>query len=177
MTRRAVFLDRDGTVIVERHYLGDPAGVELMPRAAEGLAAWIRGGYRPVIVSNQSGVARGRFTLRDLARVNRRMEDLLRERGVRLAGIYCCPHHPDLTGPCSCRKPRPGLLARAAFELGLDLGASVMIGDSERDAEAGRRAGCRALVLGRDAADLLDAWRRVTGRASGRPSPTRRPRP
>ncbi|MBI4564922.1 MAG: HAD family hydrolase [Planctomycetes bacterium] len=171
MRRRAVFLDRDGTVIRDRPYQADPRGVELMPNAARGIRAWARAGYVPIIISNQSGIARALFGWDQLAAVNARMRKLLATEGVKIAAIYVCPHHVagkvrTYARSCGCRKPRPGLIRRAARELGIDLRGSFMIGDSLKDARAARAAGVRAIRLGVDASDLLDAARR--GRAAAR---------
>jgi D-glycero-D-manno-heptose 1,7-bisphosphate phosphatase len=101
-----------------------------------------------VVVTNQSGIARGFMTRRDVDRVNVKLRSGLAECGVKLDRIEICPHHPDLTGPCACRKPAPGMLITAAHALDVDLGESWMIGDHETDLEAGRAAGCRTgLVL------------------------------
>ena len=162
MKRRALFLDRDGTVIRNRPYLDTPSGVRLLPNAVRGLKAWIRAGYLPIVVTNQSGIARGLFTRRRLDEIHRRLIALLRDRGVELAGIYVCPHHPEgkisrYAKNCGCRKPKPGLLRRAARERRIDLRASVTVGDSVTDVAAGRAAGTRTILLGVDAKDLLDA--------------------
>jgi D-glycero-D-manno-heptose 1,7-bisphosphate phosphatase len=151
----AVFLDRDGTLIEDRHYLGDPDGVELLPNAVEGLRLMRQVGAALVVVTNQSGVARGYFDQSAVHAVNARVTELLAADGVELAGIYVCPHGP--TDGCDCRKPAPGLLLRAADELGLELASSYLVGDSERDVEAAKRAGATPLLLGSDAADLLEA--------------------
>ncbi len=144
---RALFVDRDGTVIRERGYLADPAGVELLPGAVEGLAALERAGYRIVIVTNQSGIARGLYDLADFEAVQQRVEDLLADRGVTVLGSYHCPHHPEYTGPCACRKPAPGLYRQAAAEHGLELATSVWVGDRLRDVEtAGLFGGLAVLV-------------------------------
>lgn len=167
MKRRAVFLDRDGTLILNRDYLSDPTQVEPVPNAPEGVAAWSRAGFLPVVITNQSGIARGLLTPGRLGAIHRRMERLFARAGARFSAIYHCPHLPEgkvavFAKECTCRKPRPGLLARAAVQLGIDLGASVMIGDTWRDEEAGRRAGCRTYLVGRDARDVLDAFRRYS---------------
>ncbi|HSJ13514.1 MAG TPA: D-glycero-beta-D-manno-heptose 1,7-bisphosphate 7-phosphatase [Longimicrobiales bacterium] len=145
--RPAVFLDRDGTIIVEKHYLADPAGVELIPGAAEALARLARAGYALVLITNQSGIARGLYARTDFERVQQRVEALLLEQGVRLDGVYHCPHHPDFDGPCECRKPAPGLFRRAADELGLDLSGSACVGDRLSDLEAALAFGARALLV------------------------------
>ncbi|HUH14048.1 MAG TPA: HAD family hydrolase [Longimicrobiales bacterium] len=128
-----MFVDRDGTLIEERDYLADPAGVALLPGAAAGLRRLARAGLALVLVTNQSGIARGRYGEAEYARVQARLEALLASEGVRLDGAYHCPHHPDFTGPCDCRKPQPGLFVRAARELGLDLTGSTAVGDRLRD--------------------------------------------
>src|SRR5690606_21848860 len=131
--RPAVFLDRDGTIVVERNYLADPARVELVPGAAAALRALAEAGYALVVVTNQSGIARGLYGEGEFRAVQRRIEELLAREGIRLDGVYHCPHHPDYTGPCECRKPAVGLYLRAARELGLDLSRSVCIGDRLKD--------------------------------------------
>ena len=131
----AVFLDRDGTVIVERHYLHDPDGVELLPGAAEGLRHMQSLGLRLVVVTNQSGVGRGYFGRDAVERVHGRLLELLESEGVDLDAIYLCPHTPDEA--CSCRKPLPGLIQRAAFDLGVDPRRSFVIGDKPCDVDLG----------------------------------------
>lgn len=143
----AAFVDRDGTIIREREYLSDPAGVELLPGAAEGLRILQDAGYVLVSVSNQSGIARGLYDEAAYQRVQRRMVAILADHGVRIAASYHCPHHPDVTGPCDCRKPASGLFLAAIREHGLDPGRSVFIGDRLRDIEAARELGGRAFLL------------------------------
>jgi D-glycero-D-manno-heptose 1,7-bisphosphate phosphatase len=144
--RPAVFLDRDGTIIEEKGFLGDPRGVALLPGAAEGLAALERAGFALIVVSNQSGVARGFFDERAVAAVNAAVDAALRAAGgPPIDGWYFCPHGPD--EGCACRKPAPELLLRAARERGIDLERSFAMGDKPRDLEAGRAAGVRATVL------------------------------
>lgn len=133
--RSAVFLDRDGTVIVERNYLSDPAGVELLPGAAEGLRHMRGLGLRLVLVTNQSGVGRGYFGRDAVERVHGRLLELLEAQGTRLDALYVCPHAPDEL--CPCRKPGPGLIDRACAELGLDPRASFVIGDKPCDVDLG----------------------------------------
>jgi len=135
--RRFVVLDRDGTLIVHHHYLRDPEKVELLPEVAEGLRELQSLGLGLVVITNQSGVGRGVISTRELEAVHRRMEELLRAQGVRLDGIYVCPHRPE--DGCSCRKPQPGLLTRAARELGFDPHTAWIVGDNTCDVELGRR--------------------------------------
>jgi histidinol-phosphate phosphatase family protein len=151
-TRRAVFLDKDGTLVEDVPYNVDPKKIRLVPGAVEGLQALYQNGYRLVVVSNQSGVARGLFPETALAVVERTLRRLLASFGVPLAGFFYCPHHPEgsvasYAVDCRCRKPAPGMLRRAAAELGLDLAESWMVGDILDDIEAGRRAGCRTVLV------------------------------
>jgi D-glycero-D-manno-heptose 1,7-bisphosphate phosphatase len=146
--RAAVFLDRDGTLVRDPGYLHDPALVSLLPGVVEGLRALAQAGWPLVVVSNQSGIARGLFGPGAFHSVMARIEELLAPHGVRFAGAYYCPHHPDFTGPCTCRKPGLELFQRAARELGLDLRGSWFVGDKVQDAEPARRLGGRGVLLG-----------------------------
>lgn len=137
MKRRPfVLLDRDGTIIVERHYLADPGQIEFLPGAIEGLRHLLAMGLGLVVLTNQSAVGRGFFDETQLDLVHRHLRELLNNEGVHLEGIYFCPHTPESN--CSCRKPRPGLAERAAKELEFDLQASFLIGDKPADIELGR---------------------------------------
>ena len=143
--RAAVFLDRDGTLVRETGYLSDPAALELLPGVARALRSLAAADLPLVVVSNQSGVRRGLFDERDVHAVMARLRLILREQGVELAAIYFCPHRPE--EDCPCRKPRTGLLERAAEDLRLSLASSVMIGDKRIDAAAGRLAGGRGILV------------------------------
>lgn len=148
---RAVFLDRDGTIVEERGYITSPEGIALIPGAAPAIAALGRAEWRTIVVSNQAGIAKGLMTEGDLARVNERMVTLLAGQGAAVDAIYCCPHHPQGTVPeytrvCECRKPGTGLLRRAATEHGIDPTRSVIVGDSIRDLDAGRAMGMRTVL-------------------------------
>jgi D-glycero-D-manno-heptose 1,7-bisphosphate phosphatase len=143
--RRAVFLDRDGTLMIDRGYLADPAGVELVPGATHALSALRELGALLVLVSNQSGLARGMVKRDEHARVHARFCELLALEGVVLDGAYYCEHGPD--DGCECRKPRDGLLRTAARMLDVDLARSVMVGDKGSDVAAGRAAGCATALL------------------------------
>ncbi len=138
MPRRALFLDRDGTLIVDVGYPRDPAKVELIPGAASALRDLQRD-WLLVVVSNQSGIGRGTITPAEATAVHDKFVDLFAIQGVAFAGFHYCPHAPD--AGCACRKPMPGLLLDAAEELGLDLGQSAVVGDKASDVEAGRAAG------------------------------------
>jgi D-glycero-D-manno-heptose 1,7-bisphosphate phosphatase len=133
--RSALFVDRDGTLIVERHHLGDPEQVELLPGVAEALRMVRAAGHPVVVISNQAGVGRGKFTLARAHEVMARMRQLLRREGVELDAIRFCPHAPD--AGCDCRKPEPRLLREVAEDLRLSLVASAMVGDKWIDVEAG----------------------------------------
>ncbi|MEF2277446.1 HAD family hydrolase [Deinococcus sp. YIM 134068] len=151
-SRPAVFLDKDGTLIEDVPYNVDPALIRLAPGVGEVLRALSGAGYVLVVITNQSGVARGLFPESALGGVETRLRELLAAEGVTLAGFLACPHHPkgtveEYAVECECRKPGPGLLRRAADELGLDLTRSWMVGDILNDVEAGRRAGCRTVLL------------------------------
>ncbi|HWO22297.1 MAG TPA: D-glycero-beta-D-manno-heptose 1,7-bisphosphate 7-phosphatase [Kofleriaceae bacterium] len=150
--RRCVFLDRDGVINEEVEYLHEPERVALVAGAAEAIAALGRAGLAVVVVTNQAGIARGMYTERELAAVTARIGELLAGAGARLDGVYFCPHHPEAgRGPyriaCRCRKPGPAMLEQAAAELGLDLAGSAIVGDKASDLEAGRAAGCAAVLV------------------------------
>jgi len=143
--RRGVFLDRDGTIIQERGYLGDPAAVELIPGAAQAIRLINRLGLPTVVVSNQSGVARGYFPASAVEEIGWRMRSLLEQEGALLDGMYFCPHGPD--AGCACRKPEPGLLKMAADELHIDLPRSYLAGDKAADIQAIHRVGGRGILV------------------------------
>lgn len=152
MSARAVFLDKDGTLIEDVPYNVDPALIRLMPGAADGLQKLHSLGYRLFIISNQSGVARGYFPESALVAVERRLREMFVDIGVTLAGFYYCPHHPQgsvaaYAIPCSCRKPEPGLIHKAARAHQVDLSQSWFIGDKLDDVEAGLHAGCTTVLL------------------------------
>lgn len=147
-SRPAVFFDRDGTLIEERHYLGDPAGVRLLPGVADAVRRLNAAGVPAVVVTNQSGIARGLFTEADYQATVRQLDELLAREGARIDAHYHCPHLPEVSGPCDCRKPGPLLYQLAARDLALDLGRSWWVGDRLRDIEAATRfEGHGALVL------------------------------
>lgn len=143
---RAVFLDKDGTLVEDVPYNVDPARLRFTPHAGEGLRRLVAAGYLVIVITNQPGVALGLFDAVALERLAQALSDRLRVEGVELSGFYACPH---AEGPpdCGCRKPAAGLLLQAAQEHQVDLSASWMIGDILNDVEAGRRAGCRTVLL------------------------------
>lgn len=149
---KAVFLDRDGTIVVERGYITVPEAVELIDGVAASIARLRAAGWRVFVVTNQGCVAKGMITEEELGVIHFRMVSLLSEGGAQVDGIYYCPHHPEGDLPqyaqeCDCRKPRAGMLERAAGEHGLDLSACIMVGDTMRDVEAAHAAGARAVLV------------------------------
>jgi D-glycero-D-manno-heptose 1,7-bisphosphate phosphatase len=144
-TDRVVILDRDGTVVVDRGYLSDPAGLEFLSGAAEGLRWFYDHGYRLVVITNQSGVGRGMFSLARLDEIHAKFCEMMHAVGVRLERIYYCPHAPEVG--CDCRKPQPGLLLRAAAELQFNPADAIVIGDKSSDIEVGRRVGAMTILI------------------------------
>lgn len=138
---RAIFLDRDGTLIFDEEYLADPEKVTLMPCAVEALCEFRNAGYMLIIISNQSGIGRGIFSEKEMEQVNIRVAELFRKEGVEFDAILVCPHTPE--DNCECRKPSPKLLLDAAAKFNIDLANSAMIGDKKSDAECGIAAGCK----------------------------------
>ncbi|MEK0431444.1 MAG: hypothetical protein RL139_1248 [Gemmatimonadota bacterium] len=147
LPRPALFCDRDGTLIHDAHYLRDPAQVALLPGAAAMLRAFADAGWALVVVTNQAGIARGMITAAEYEAVRARLDALLGAEGVRLDATYHCPHHPDFTGPCRCRKPGTALHEAARDALGLDLAASVWIGDRWHDIAPALAFGGRGLLI------------------------------
>src|SRR5207245_1995829 len=146
-------MDRDGTLTEEVGYVNHPSRLRVLPRSAEAIRRLNAAGIAAVVVTNQAGVARGYFSAEVLAAVNAALVSQLKDEGASLDGIYVCPHHPtEGEAPyrmvCDCRKPKPGLLLRAATELGLDLGLSTLVGDKASDLAAARAVGARAALLG-----------------------------
>lgn len=147
MSQAAIFLDRDGTIMVDKDYLSDPNGVELFPNTIAALTLARRLGYRLFVISNQSGVARGYMTEADVQAVNKRLEDVLEAEGIQLDGLFYCPHHPDFTGPCSCRKPGRGMVDMALADHQLDLGRSFVIGDCKSDVDLAFKIGAGSVLV------------------------------
>ena len=148
----AVFLDRDGTLNEDPGFISRPDELILFPGVVEAVRSLQESGYLVVVVTNQSGIARGYFTEGDLKAVHRKLRDEIVAGGGSLDGIYHCPHHPIagegvLTRSCSCRKPAPGMIYEASKDLKIDLKRSFMVGDKLEDLEAGRCAGCRTVLV------------------------------
>jgi histidinol-phosphate phosphatase family protein len=190
--RPVVFLDKDGTLIEDVPFNVDPALVRFAPGAADAIALWARHGWRIAIVTNQSGVAHGYFTLADLDRLAAHLRESIERFGGNWAGFYACPHEPtginEFAIECDCRKPRPGLLQQATTELGVDPADCWFVGDTWSDVAAGRAAGCRTAFVGptwqtagtmpadrrpdRAAPDLYGAARLIAAPTSDTEAPT-----
>jgi D-glycero-D-manno-heptose 1,7-bisphosphate phosphatase len=148
----AVFLDRDGTINEEAGYLSRKEELKLIPGAAEGVRLLNQHALKTIVVSNQSGVARGYLSLGQLGEINGKLEELLEEKGAYLDGIYFCPHHPEIGEPpyralCDCRKPKAGMVQSAARDLDLDLSVSYVIGDHLSDILLGKRMGMKSILV------------------------------
>jgi histidinol-phosphate phosphatase family protein len=157
--RRVIVLDKDGTLIEDLPYNVDPRRIRLAPGARAAVRQWAEQGWPIAIATNQSGVARGYFTIDDLDAVARHLETLIGELGGVWGGFYACPHLPDGINEyaidCDCRKPAPGLIRQAVERLGARTGDSWFIGDTWMDMAAGRAAGCRTILVGPE-------WRRAS---------------
>jgi D-glycero-D-manno-heptose 1,7-bisphosphate phosphatase len=159
--RPAVFLDRDGVINenVDGTYVHEWAAFRFLPGAVEAIAALSRAGYPVVVVTNQAGIAHGHLSATVLEEIHGRMVAAIRDAGGDVAAVLHCPHHPQ--AGCDCRKPRPGMLRRAADRLALDLDRSVLVGDHLTDVQAAHAAGCRAILVltgrGRAASSLVAA--------------------
>jgi histidinol-phosphate phosphatase family protein len=147
LRRRAAFLDRDGTLIVDKNYLKDAAQVELVPHAANAVRAFNYALVPVIVISNQSGIARGLLTDADYRAQRARIDDLLEERSAFVDDHYHCPHHPEITGACECRKPGIGMFEQAIVEHQIDAAASFFIGDKLRDVLPARRYGARGILV------------------------------
>lgn len=152
MANKVVFLDRDRTLMEDPGYLSDPKAVRLLPGVELAIKSLAQGGYKIIVVTNQSGIARGLLTEADLQKVHAELRRQLAEKGAHLDGVYYCPYHQAGTVEgyaidSDLRKPRPGMLLKAAREMDIDLGASWMVGDSPHDIGAGRRAGCKTVRI------------------------------
>lgn len=150
--KKAVFLDRDGTINVEKDYLVRPEEFEFIPDAPAAIARLKRAGFLVIVVTNQSGVARGYFGTEEVRQLHDHLKQQLALVGTAIDDFYFCPHHPEYgvgeyKVDCDCRKGSPGMLLQAAAEHGIDLDRSYMVGDKVADVEAGRRAGCRSILV------------------------------
>ena len=154
--RPGAFLDRDGTIIRDYDYLRDPAGVELLPGAAEAIARLNAVKVVPVIITNQSGIARGLLTEAEYEQVRARLEEMLATHGAPVAASFHCPHHPDYSGPCECRKPGMRLYQRAIEQFDVDPSRSLFVGDRWRDVAPGLALGGFSALIPNDVTPAVD---------------------
>lgn len=160
--RRAVFLDRDGTIIEDAHYLAESDGVRLLPDVVPPIASLNAAGILVIVITNQSGIAQGLLTEAQYQATRRRTESLLAEQGARVDDTLHCPHYPSLSGLCDCRKPATGMFLRAANLHGIDLAGSLFVGDKRRDVEPGLELGGTGILVPSDATPLNDVqWARA----------------
>ncbi|MFC2051585.1 D-glycero-beta-D-manno-heptose 1,7-bisphosphate 7-phosphatase [Chloroflexota bacterium] len=156
MANKAVFVDRDGTMASDVPYCSCPEDFELFPDTARATKLLNEHGFKVIVITNQSGIARGYFTEETLAKIHEKMERELAKEGSWVDGIYYCPHHPD--DKCDCRKPNPELLLQAAKDFDIDLKRSFVVGDLQADIELGRVAGCKTILIeGEDIKTTPDA--------------------
>ncbi|HEX2982975.1 MAG TPA: HAD family hydrolase [Ignavibacteriales bacterium] len=151
MKSPAVFFDRDGTLIVDKNYLKDPGGIEFIKGAPECIAALKKAGYKIIIISNQSGIARGLLTHSDVSAIHSKINKLLKDMvGTEIDAFYYCPHHPDFNtaDECLCRKPSPKMVLKAAAEHNIDLDRSFFVGDKDIDVECGINANLPSILFG-----------------------------
>lgn len=151
---KALFLDRDGVINVDKRYLFKIEDCEFVAGIFDLCKLAIEKKFLIVVVTNQAGVARGYYTENDMYKLHQYMENEFKKNGVLVSGFYYCPHHPEFTGKCSCRKPEPGLLLEAAEKLNIDLSQSYMIGDKLSDAYAGKNSGIKESLLVKGAYDI-----------------------
>ncbi len=158
MPKRALFLDRDGVINVEKNYLYKQEDFEFIDGIFDLCRYFQDEGYAIVVVTNQSGICRGYYSEEDFRKLTEWMEAEFSKRGIEIAKTYHCPHHPDFTGSCNCRKPEPGMFLQAQKELALDLQKSVMVGDKQSDIEAAQKAGVQECYLydGKEITNLRD---------------------
>lgn len=163
MSNRAVFLDRDGTIVEDPGFLHEPGKVKLLPGAGEAIRRLNEHGYLVVVVTNQSGIARGRYTVADYSAVQRRLVELLETHGAHLDGAYFCPHHPQLTGPCECRKPGLKLFLDAQEALDIDLARSWWVGDRLSDVQPANLLAGHGILVATGEGNLHQGQARAAG--------------
>ncbi len=144
---RAIFLDRDGVINVEVGYLTNSKDFKFIEGTIEALKILKQKGYLLIVITNQAGIARGYYKKETLEEIHNKMNNVLKKNNIILDDIFYCPHHPDYTGPCDCRKPQPGMIFKAREKHNIDLQSSFMIGDTLRDIEAGLAAQCKTVLV------------------------------
>jgi D-glycero-D-manno-heptose 1,7-bisphosphate phosphatase len=138
---KALFLDRDGVINIDKHHIFRKEDFEFSPGIFDLCKEYSREGFLIIVLTNQAGIAKGFYSVADFLQLTAWMIDQFLSFGITISKVYYCPHHPDITGPCECRKPNPGMIIQAVKEFDLDITECVLIGDKESDIEAGRRAG------------------------------------
>ncbi|MFX1316551.1 MAG: D-glycero-beta-D-manno-heptose 1,7-bisphosphate 7-phosphatase [Promethearchaeota archaeon] len=144
---RAIFLDRDGVINKEVNYLSTPNRFEFIPGSIEALKILKQKGFLLIVITNQAGIARGLFSEETLNQIHKKMKRILKQNGVYLDDLFYCPHHPDFTGVCDCRKPNPGMILEAQKKYNIDLQASFMVGDTLIDIETGKLVNCKTILV------------------------------
>ncbi len=144
---KAIFLDRDGVINKEVSYLSNPDMFEFIEGSIEALKILKQKNFMLIVITNQAGIARGFFTEETLMAIHNKMKKILRNHGIDLVDIYYCPHHPDITGPCDCRKPKPGMIIKAKLKHNINLTKSYMIGDTLNDIKTGKAAKCKTVLV------------------------------
>ncbi len=145
--KKAIFLDRDGVINEEVGYLSNPQDFEFIEGSIEALKILKQKGFLLIVITNQAGIARGFFTDDTLRAIHDKMLNRLKREGIELDDIFFCPHHPDFTGPCDCRKPKPGMILKAKSKYNIDLTKSYMIGDTLNDIQTGNTAKCNTVLV------------------------------
>jgi len=144
---RAIFIDRDGTINIDKDYLVDPDQIEFIENSPEAISLANKIGLKVIVISNQSGVARGLMTVEQVENINKRLVEMLKDRGAIVDGIYYCPHHPSSGQLCTCRKPEIGMLLLAKEKFGIDLPSSFVVGDKWSDVKCGENAGAMTSLV------------------------------
>ena len=144
---KAIFLDRDGVINKEVNYLSDPKNFEVIEGSIKALKILKQKKFLLIIITNQAGIARGLFSEETLKAIHHKMIKILEQDNIKLDDIFYCPHHPEFTGPCDCRKPKPGMILEAQSKHNIDLTKSYMVGDTLNDIQTGRSAGCRTVLV------------------------------
>jgi len=146
-TNKAIFLDRDGVINEEVSHLSNPDNFRFIEGSIEALKILKNLGYLLIVITNQAGIARGYFSEAKLEEIHNKMKRILNENYIKLDDIFYCPHHPDFTGPCDCRKPNPGMILKARDIYNIDLKESFMVGDTLKDIETGLAAKCQTVLV------------------------------
>jgi D-glycero-D-manno-heptose 1,7-bisphosphate phosphatase len=144
---KVLFLDRDGVINKEKNYVHKIEDFEFIDGVFEGCKNALENGYQIIVITNQAGIARGYYTEEDFQILTHWMIDEFKKRDIDILDVFYCPHHPDFTGECECRKPKPGMILEAAKKYSIDLKNSILVGDKNSDIEAGKRAGINNLYL------------------------------